>query len=110
MVREFFEQAAKCLTQSSEIARKARSGKKETQGKAKLQICVSMSAPQKHRLRSSRKDGKRREPGRRVTYFRGCWKPCGLRDSWGSSLREERRRARRLGAVRYTPDRSLPCR
>src|SRR5216683_6943466 len=100
IVREFIEQAEKCFTRSSQIARKTRSGKNETQGKAKLQICVSMAAPQKHRLRSSWKDGQRREPGRRVTYFRGCWKPCGLRDSWGSSLREERRRARRLGAVR----------
>src|SRR5712664_700126 len=100
MVRKFFEQAEKCLTRSSQIARKTRSGKNETQGKAKLQICVSMAAPQKHRQRSSRKDGKRREPGRPVTYFRGCWKPCVPRGSWGSSLREERPRARRLGAVR----------
>src|SRR5216683_8092775 len=109
MVREFFEQAEKCLAQSSQIARKTRSGKNETQGKAKPQICVSMAARQKHRLRSSWKDGQRREPGSRVTYFRGCWKRCVLRGSWGSSLREERRRARRLGAVPKTPDRSPPC-
>src|SRR5258708_24520404 len=46
----------------SRIARKTRSGKKETQGQAKLQICVWMAAPQKHRLRSSWKERKRREP------------------------------------------------